>query len=208
MAGVTDRPSGAEHPDAVPPEGDFASRNIVPVDRHLFDRTTDVAQGSKKFQVEGEATAFEPSMDSGISRGRDEFQPALTVVDLGIEQNSDQGGKKTTGIMAKGFSFNLSAEHTDAGAEKCPWVSRGGQEGSQSADFLGRNGAIRIHKGKIIESGIFIPSDQDRAAFAEVVGEEERFEKVGEFLLERSDLATGFRLFLRTGTVIHDLNPG
>jgi len=178
------------------------------VDRYLLDRATDVSQGGEKFQIEGEAPAFEPSTDPGISRGREEFQPALTVVDLGIEQNPDQGGKKTTGIMAKGFSFNLSAEHTDAGTEKCPLVSRGGQEGSQSTDFLGRNGTIRIHKGEIVESWIFIPSGQNGASFADVVGEEERLEKVGEFLSERSDLATGFRLFLRTGAVIHDLNPG
>ena len=208
MAGMADRPSGAEHPDAVPPEGDFASRNIVPVNRHLFDGATDVSQGSEKFQVEGEAPAFEPRADPGIGRSGKEFQPALTVVHLGIEENPNQGRKKPSGVMAQGPPFYLPAEHADAGSEKCPLVPGGGQEGSQPADFLGRDGAICIHKSKIVQPRIIIPSGQDGAAFAEVVGKEERFEKIGESFLKRSNLPNGFGLFFGTGTVIHDLNPG
>jgi hypothetical protein len=93
------------------------------VDRYLLDRATDVAQGSKKFQVEGEATAFEPSMDSGISRGGDEFQAALTVIHLGIKESSNTGREKTACVMADIFSVDLSTEHADTGREKGTFCS-------------------------------------------------------------------------------------
>ena len=72
-AGPADLPGRSHHPGTVAPEGDFAPRNIVPVNRHLLDRTSDVAQGGKKFEIKGETATLEPRADPGVGRGWEEL---------------------------------------------------------------------------------------------------------------------------------------
>ena len=110
--------------------------------------------------------------------------------------------------MTERFSRNLPAKHADTGGKKGSLCSRGRQKASQPADFLGRDGTVGIHEGKIVQPRIFIPGGEYGASFADIVGEEDRFQEVEIFFSKRFNISRGFRLLLGARAVIHDLDSG